>query len=195
VLADELGWVAALRVGAAVQWRQLRREPFGELPAAKGFKEAGSRDQAGPAVLLYRVLRERVGQERALHIVGRAVEEGAISFLGRSLGRLDRATIDALDDAGRKAYARDKAAKFPNAELEWVEISGEQVRFEVKACRLVALVGHAGHPELAPLFCKGDERFFGEVQENAELIRPTTLAGGDDRCRFTIWWSVSTSGS
>jgi hypothetical protein len=50
----------------------------------------------------------------------------------------------------------------------------------------VELVRHAGHPELAPLFCVGDARYFREVEAEAELLRPTTLAAGDDRCRFTI---------
>ncbi|MCB9674775.1 MAG: L-2-amino-thiazoline-4-carboxylic acid hydrolase [Alphaproteobacteria bacterium] len=188
VLVDALGWVGALRVGVALEWRRIRGEPFGDLPAAEGHAEVGSRAQAGPAVLLYRVLRERVGDERALAIVAKAVEEGAIAFLSRSIGRLDRAEIGALDDAGREHFAKDRAARFPNATLEWRALTADAVSFDVTACRLVELVVHAGHPELAPLFCAGDARFFGEVEEGAVLDRPTTIAGGDPVCRFTIRW-------
>ena len=174
-----------MRVGARVQILTLRGEPFADLPRAEGFKEVGSRAQAGPAILLYRALA-RYGPERALAVVGRAVEEGAIAFLSKSIGRLDRTELEALDAEGRRMFAQDRAAKFPNAEVEWKEISATQVSFVVTACRLVQLGHHAGHPELAPLFCSGDARFFGEVERDAELIRPTTIAGGDDHCSFTI---------
>ncbi len=186
VLVEELGLVRALAVGVSVQVAALRGEPFADLPPATDFPERGSRQQAGPAVLLYRALARRVGEAEGLRITGRAVEVGAMTFLGRTLGRLERRRIEAMDEAERDRFAKEKAAGFPNAELVWEEISPTRVVFAVTRCRLVELVRHAGHPELAPLFCVGDARYFREVEAEAELLRPTTLAAGDDRCRFTI---------
>ncbi len=186
VLVDALGWLGALRVGLAVQWASARGAPFADLPPATTADEAGSRAQAGPAVLLYRALGRRVAGAEALRLTGRAVEEGAIAFLGRTLGPLDRGALDGMGPAEREAWAQGKAAAFPNATVVWKTVTRHEVVFEVTACRLVQLVAHAGHPELAPLFCVGDGRYFGEIEPGTELVRPTTIAGGGERCRFTI---------
>jgi hypothetical protein len=186
VLVEELGWLGALRVGASVQVASLRGQPFGDLPRATDRKERGSRDQAGPAILLFRALAPRVGEAEARRITGRAVEVGAIAFLSRTLGRLDRDAIDRMDEAERARWAKAKADAFPNAEVVWKEVGRQRVVFEVTSCRLVELVAHAGHPDLAVLFCAGDARYFGEVEPGTELVRPTTIASGGDRCRFTI---------
>ncbi len=188
VLVRELGLVRALRVGAAVRWRAWRGEPFADLPPALGFQEVGSRAQAGPAVVLYRVLARALGADEALRVTGVVVEESALVFLEASLGILDRADVSHFDDAGRERFARERAARFPNATLTFDEISSERVKFTVTACRLVELVHHAGHPELAPLFCRGDARYFGEVQPGVRLVRPGTIAGGGATCPFSLEW-------
>ena len=59
VLWGHLGLWRALRLGVSLQRRVDRGEPFADLPPATDAREAGSRAQAGPAVLLYRLLRER----------------------------------------------------------------------------------------------------------------------------------------
>ena len=186
VLVKNLGWLGALRVGAGVEWRTRRGEPFADLPPAVGFHEEGSRAQAGPAIVMYRILCDRVGRDEALRITGEVIDEAAQVFLAQSVGTLDRDEIDGLDEEGRDAFARDRAARFPNATLEWNEISSVRVAFTVTACRLHSLVVHAGHPELGPLFCKGDARFF--AQKGVRLTRPGTLAQGHDGCPFSLEW-------
>lgn len=186
VLGRRLGWLGALRVGVAVERARRRGEPFADLPPAGDAKEAGSRAQAGPAILLYRALRDRVSADDARAITGEAVSAGALVFLRASLGPLRRAALAALDDAGRRAFAADRADRFPNATLTWDEVSADRVAFTVHACRLVTLVAHAGHPELAPLFCAGDAAYFGAVEPGVVLDRPETLAGGGAACRFSL---------
>jgi hypothetical protein len=137
-------------------------------------------------VLLLRALRDRVGAEAARAITGEAVAAGAIAFLRAALGPLRRAEIAALDDAGRRAFAADRAARFPNVTLAWDEVSPDRVAFTVTRCRLVELVAHAGHPELAPLFCAGDAAWFGGVEPGVLLDRPETIAAGGAACRFSL---------
>ena len=185
-LVAELGVARAVRVGLRVQLEAARGEPFGHLPAADSAQERGSRAQAGPAVLLVRALRRSMSDEDALRVTARVVEEGALIFLARTLGRLDRAAVDALSDAEREAWAKAKAGAFPNATVEWRSVTAREVVFEVTACRLVQLVHQVGEPQLAPLFCSADARYFGEVEPGTELVRPTTIAAGHDRCRFTL---------
>jgi hypothetical protein len=188
VLVRRLGVWRAIRVGLKVQRRELTGEPFSDLPPATSDDERGSRAQAGPAILLYRVLRSAVHEAEALSVCAEVVETCAVVFLRKSLGPLRRAELERLDEAGRARFVEERSRRFPNATLTWDEVSAERVRFTVTSCRLVQLVAEAGHPELAPLFCSGDARFFGSVEPDVELIRPHTIAQGAETCPFTLQW-------
>lgn len=186
MLWNRLGFRDAVRVGLRVQRRAGRGEPFAELPPTDDWREAGSREQAGPAILLYDELRDLVHEAEALSITAEVVEEAAVVFLGRTIGSLRRSDLAPLDEAARRAFVEERGRRFPNATLTWDEVSPSRVRFTVHACRLVELVVQAGRPELAPLFCQGDARFFGTVEPDVELLRPETIAGGGAACPFTI---------
>lgn len=186
MLARRLGWRGACAVGLRT-WRRLARgEPFAGLPAAVDARERGSRDQAGPAIVLIEELGRIVHEAEALSITAEVVEEGAVVFLTRTLGPLDRAGLERLSEPERRREIEARGARFPNAVPVWEEISPDRLRFTVHRCRLVELVRDAGHPELAPLFCQGDARFFGTVEPDVVLERPHTLAHGDGRCTFTL---------
>lgn len=186
VLWSRLGLWRALQVGLAVQRRVGRGEPFAHLPPPEDWKERGSREQAGPAVVLFEELCRVVHEAEALSVTAEVVEEGAVVFLTQTIGSLRRADLEPLDPEARRAFAEDRGSRFPNATLTWDEVAASRVRFTVHACRLVELVNAVGHPELAPLFCQGDARFFGTVEPDVELIRPHTLATGGHDCPFTI---------
>ena len=188
LLLRELGWRDLLPVLFHVVLSSIKGEPSASLPKAKDWRERGSRDQAGPAIVLYRALSRRVGTQRATQICGMAIELGAVMFLSHSVGRLRRDEIAALSEAEREAFAKEKSGKFPNATMTWDEISSRGVRFTISRCRLAELARQAGHPELAPLFCKGDARFFGEVEQDVTLTRPPTIAEGASHCHFNIAW-------
>lgn len=186
VLRRRLGLRRSLTVGLRTQRRVARGEPFDRMPPADDARERASRAQAGAAVVLYEELRAVVHEAEALSITAEVVEESAVVFLQRTLGPLRRADLEPLSDDARRAFVEERGARFPNATPEWEEISADRVRFAVHRCRLVELVRQVGHPELAPLFCQGDARFFGTQQPDVRLERPTTLASGGDRCAFTL---------
>ena len=77
--------------------------------------------------------------------------------------------------------------------MTWDEISTRGVRFTISRCRLAELARQTGHPELAPLFCKGDARFFGEIEKDVTLTRPPTIADGASHCHFHIAWRDDTA--
>lgn len=188
VLVSELGWFGAVRVGLRVRLDAARGRPFGDLPPAVDDKERGSRAQAGPATLLYSALLPRMPRDEALRITGRIVEEGAMVFLGATVGELRREEIARLDDAERRTMLEERLDRFPNATASVEVVEADHVRFLVSRCRLVELVRHAGHPELAPLFCAADGRFFRELPDGVRLDRPTTLADGAEGCPFDLRW-------
>ncbi|MCA9538522.1 MAG: L-2-amino-thiazoline-4-carboxylic acid hydrolase [Myxococcales bacterium] len=186
ILRRHLGWWKAISVGWAVSRREGRGEPFHDLPAAEDERETQSRAQIGPAILLFSELSERLGDGPALRITAEVVEIGAHVFLNSVIGRLDRATLDALDDEARDRFVREKLSRFPNATVRIEHVGAREVRFTVMSCRFVRLCRDAGVPELAPLFCAGDASFFGGVEPDVVLLRDETLAAGGRCCPFTL---------
>ena len=77
--------------------------------------------------------------------------------------------------------------------MRWDEVSGERVRFTVTSCRFPAVRG-GGCPELAPVFCEVDARYFGTVEPDIVLTRPTRIAAGDPECAFTLSWRAPDQG-
>lgn len=191
VVARHVGWVRALWYGLAIRRRVKHGEPFAHLPPPDSEKEAQSRAQAGPAIVLYRRLRRSLGPEDAVDITTDAVEAGALVFLQETVGPLNRAMLAAMSADEREAFVKARGARFPNAEIIWERVDLQQVRFSVLDCRFVSLCAEVGHPELAPIFCKGDARFFGNVEPEVELIRSQTLAAGGTHCPFVIRWKDS----
>ncbi len=186
VLRRRFGLLRALGIGWAIERQKAGGRPFGHLPPPTGEKDAQSRAQIGPAIVLFAVLVERYGDSTALEVTAEVVEAAALAFLGETVGPLRRATLAAMGPEERDAFVRDRMARFPNAEVRFEHIGADEVRFTVTDCRFVALCHAAGCPELAPLFCAGDARFFGEVEPDVVLIRETTLAVGGDRCPFVL---------
>ncbi len=186
VLIEELGLIDALRVGGRTQRRVFAGEPFAEFPPPESDGERKSRDQIGPAIVLYRELLEEVSRERALQVAERMIIEASIVFLSETVGRLRRSELLEMGDREREAFVRERGNQFFNATLRWEEIDEEVVEFTVTHCEFPPLCEAAGVPELAPLFCKGDAEFFGGVEDDVALERPHTLAEGAESCPFRI---------
>ncbi len=187
VLMRRLGVWRALRVGLGVRRGVARGEPFGALPPPQTPKDADSRAQLGPAIVLYRLLVQ-AGHPDPRGVVGEVVHDGALAFLGHTLGPLRRADLAAMDADTRHAWLTAMGDRFPNATVTWARTGPEQVHFRVTACRFVSLCHALGEPDLAPLFCAGDATFFGTVEPDVQLTRPHTLAEGGPDCPFTLRW-------
>lgn len=186
VLVDELGLVRALKVGGRLQRKRFAGEPFGDLPPPEDEDERLSREQIGPAIVLYRQLQRDLSQDRAYEITERVVIEGSIHFLARTIGRLPREELVLMEDDEREEFVRERGREFFNATIEWDRISETAVEFTVTHCEFPDLCEAAGVPELAPVFCEGDGEFFGGVESDVELERPHTIAQGGPNCPFRI---------
>lgn len=186
VLIRELGLWRALVVGRAVRKAAKSGAPFDTLPPPRDRREEQSRAQIGPAVLLYRVLLESQPQAEALRICGEVAAVAGRAFLAEQLGRLRRDDVAKLDEAGREHFARTRGERFFNADLVWNRIDGEAVEFTVTHCSFPGLCAAAGAPELAPIFCEVDRRYFGTVEPDVLLDRPQTIAAGAGTCEFRL---------
>lgn len=184
-LVRRLGPLVALRVALDAGVRLARGQPFGHLAPARDRRERHARAQAGPVFVLYRAL-VACGVADPVSVTGELVELGAIRFLRKSIGPIRRSELARMSEPERRAWVDERARRFPNAVPHFEAVGPEEVRFRIRACRFVTLSHEAGHPELAPVFCRGDRRYFGSVEPGVELIRPHTLADGGPDCPFTI---------
>jgi hypothetical protein len=187
VLVRRLGLIPGVRIGLAVEARVRRGEPFAHLPPAVERRERLSRAQAGPAFVLYRVLRaQRLDEAGARALVAEALSAGAVAYLRHAIGPLRRSELATLGPLERQRWMDARAARFPNAEPHFEALGPDEVRFRIRSCRFVSLARDVGHPDLAPLFCAGDAHFFGTVEPDVMLDRPQTLADGGPECDFRI---------
>ena len=186
ILRRHLGLWTALRVGINVERRVKAGDPFKALPPATDDKERGSREQLGPALVLFEVLCGRVSSDTARTITAEVVEIGAHIFLRQSIGTLDLAHLSTLDEAERRAYVEARMARFPNADARIDFVEPDRVGFTVTSCRFVRLCREVGLPDLAPIFCAGDASYFGGIEPDVQLIRPQTLAAGGSCCPFEL---------
>ncbi len=181
-----LGMKDTAGVLSTIMLAMRRGEPFGDLDPPADRREALSRKQLAPAVLLYRALRERLEPERTLELTREVAVTGARIFLRRMVGLLDRRRFENMEAAERESFVDDIGQRFFNAELRFDEISPERLRFSATACKFPSLCRAAAAPEIAPLLCEGDELFFGTDLPDVELHRPCTIAQGAEECPFTL---------
>ncbi|MBI2895507.1 MAG: L-2-amino-thiazoline-4-carboxylic acid hydrolase [Deltaproteobacteria bacterium] len=160
--------------------------PFAHLPAPTDERESLSRKQAGPAIQLYQILRERHPADDPLEIVREVMIAGALIFLDHCLGSLTPSLFGELPIEERERLVERLASRFFNATVRLDEVGADRVRLTVTACRFASLAREAAVPELAPLFCAGDEAYFGRVQPDVELSRPHTIAEGAQSCPFEL---------
>ena len=185
-LVQALGWRKALAVGLKVLQRLPWEAPFRELPRTRDSRERKSRQQIIPAIVLYRVLLRTRSQHASLEIMAEVIRAGAVEHLTRSLGDLNPEHFQALSQQQREHTVRGWLARFFTAETTLDEVSADSVRFTVTRCQLARLAEAAGHPELAPLFCRGDADFFATRTPPVSMRRVQTLAEGGDACPFEL---------
>ncbi len=185
-LLRALGPREAARVAALTALRALWDRPFEHLPTARMGRESESRSQARPAVLLYRVLLDRLPAGGALRVASQVIAGAALDHLGATLGDLDPRALALAPEATRRARVRGLLDRFATATATVGETSGDRITFTVTGCALVRLAAAAGHPELATAFCGGDAAFFASRTPPIDLHRPHTIAGGAASCPFTL---------
>tara|TARA_Y100001934_G_C12131269_1_gene667947 strand:- start:238 stop:897 length:660 start_codon:yes stop_codon:yes gene_type:complete len=190
-LISQLGLWGTMRIGLMVAVWQAKGEPFSALPKPKDLKEKYSRMQIGPAILAYRALDRLYGKERALEVVEQVILAGGASFLKKSLGPLTQSMLKELSPPEREEFVQLRSQRFFNMTMEWNKIDVSEVKFTVSHCHFPHLSEAAGCPELAPMFCKTDEVYFGNLEKTVNLDRPHTLATGGPNCPFTLKWAPS----
>lgn len=188
LLRQRLGWRSAFAVGMRTLWCLQRGDPWRAIPASTSKREADSREQAGAAIVLYRVLNFRMGQEKALALMREIIIAGALIFLRSTIPPFNRQDYNQLSPSERQSALQNRIQRFPNVTLGNIQSSSEEFSFEVNHCAFVELTQRTGHPELALLFCAADRRYFEQNVPDIQFKRPQTLAENKQPCQFQFNW-------
>jgi len=166
--------------------RSLSKNTWQSVEPPGDERDILSRRQMDAAVVLYRLLVPVTGEKKALECLEEIVLAGSIEFIRIVFG--DIKTLVEITHSGDPAKFDEVFRYFVNAEYIIRSFSSDTAAVDITRCRFVELSQKLGLPELAPLFCRGDEIVFNAEGSPVHLTRKGTLASGASRCdfRFTL---------
>lgn len=188
LIGGRIGWFRLPGVLCSVLWGEIRREPWRALGPPSSDKEKRSRKEMGQAVLLFRALRDRFGQERAYELIGDVVKEAAVIQISGFIPKKLLENWRELEPATRDAMLKEALDRFPNSHSESLDADRDSFKYVISRCEFHELANALGQPELASVFCAGDGLFFEREVPGAVFERPTTIASGGSCCDFRIRW-------
>jgi hypothetical protein len=69
-------------------------------------------------------------------------------------------------------------------DIEWLEVSRDEIRFDISRCFYMDVLAEYGVPELARPYCRVDDLIYDGISPYASWERKRTLGRGDDCCDF-----------
>ena len=186
-LVRRLGWQQATFVSVRVLWRLCFKHPF------RGFNgrsltsaEACSQRQLAPALVLYDVLVNCLDSEpRAREVVQAVVNAFAPAYLQFSIPQISAQRVVQQSSHQREQYFTAICRRFFNARGR-ILVRDERLEFRVHLCFFASYCRQLGYPQLAPVFCAADARYFVDQQPDVVFARTQTLANGDAVCDFSF---------
>ena len=137
-----------------------------------------------PGIALYQILLDDPDtQQGSMDLVEAALTEGALAGR-RSMERLGR--LPFYFWLMRVVIKPIMRLNFPKEgwQTEWVEISGDEISFNMTRCFYLDVLTAYGVPELTALYCKMDDLTYEAVSPYVKWDRKHTLGRGDDCCDF-----------
>jgi hypothetical protein len=188
VLFGELGIRVTLGLLPELKRRERQGAPWMGLGEPSSEAEKWSREQIGPAIALYQVLRDRE-VANPLDVIRKVILGSTVPWMKWAIGTISPVHYRAMTPGERLAWIEGKTSGFFNMELTDLAAHEEGASFRVVKCFFPGLCAQAGVPEMAPLFCEVDAMYFGGVQKGIELDRKETLAQGGTHCGFAFRWT------
>jgi hypothetical protein len=137
-----------------------------------------------PGIALYQTLLDNPDtQQRSMDLVEAAFGEWAASRR-KALEPLARRSIFywqmrfTTKPVTRRSYPEE------GWEIEWLEVSGEQIAYNINRCFYLEVLLEYGVPELTAQYCRVDDLIYEGLSPHAIWDRKRTLGRGDDCCDF-----------
>jgi hypothetical protein len=137
-----------------------------------------------PGIALYQtLLHDPDTQQRSMDLVEAAFGEWAASRR-KALEPLARRSIFywlmrfTTKMVTRRSYPEE------GWEIEWVEVSGKEITYNINKCFYLEVLLEYGVPELTAQYCRVDDLIYEGLSPHAIWDRKRTLGRGDDCCDF-----------
>ncbi|NOY97744.1 MAG: L-2-amino-thiazoline-4-carboxylic acid hydrolase [Chloroflexi bacterium] len=167
------------RVTARIERMDAGRERYGHKALEKHFGE-----NILPVLALYLTLKERDDLSADALELTRKVAEEVYAVARKRMAFLGR--LPFFYWLIQKLAPGKMKRNFPAEgwEIEWLEVSREQVAFNMHSCFYLDALTRYGAPELTPVFCGLDDLIYDGVSPHLRWQRSTTLGRGGERCDF-----------
>ncbi len=139
-------------------------------------------DSVSIAVAMYRSLSGPLGETVALDAVEASIVASGMELMAdwvptdRSMQSLGTQVRLVMGDAEHRGIYGIDDMVTTDTGISW----------DVTSCRYAALTTLLGSPELGRVFCAVDQPFVSGVLPDLPFSCDTTIARGDDRCRFRV---------
>lgn len=139
-------------------------------------------DSVAFAVAMYSTLRGPLGDDEALELVERRIVETGTEMMqswvpqDRSMEALGQQVRLLMGDAEQRGVYRIDAMTTTDTGMSW----------DMTSCRYAELTRQLGAPEVGQVFCAVDQPFVSDVLPDLPFGCETTIARGEDRCRFRV---------
>lgn len=153
-----------------------------EMPANRQL-QWHLREYIFPGLAVYQVLRaEGQAQDVALAKVDELFDLVAVPYR-QQMERLGRFP---LIYPLLRLYIRVAMRQYPadGWQTDWVENSGEAIRFNMRSCFYFDTLSRYGAPELTASFCRNDDLVYDKMSPYLEWKRTQTIGRGAEYCDF-----------
>jgi len=136
-----------------------------------------------PGLAYYQILREDgKSQDAAIEKIDQTFEAMYAGYAKRMqrLGRLP------FFYPILRAYIRTAMKEYPadGWEMEWQQVDGDAIRFNMNTCFYYNTLAAYGAPELTASFCRVDDLIYGKMSSQVLWQRTQTIARGAEYCDF-----------
>ena len=146
-------------------------------------------DAVAFAVAMYQTLTPVLGRSEAQEFVCEQIVKAGRAMMA-SWVPADRSLVS----LGLKVREiMDEAARLGVYEIEGMNADEAAIRWDITACQYHELCCMLDAAELATVFCAVDGPFVSSVLPDIPFSCETTLAAGQDRCRFRVGRATSTT--
>lgn len=194
LLINRFGLKDALALALKLQWTLVTDNPFKTLNRKNKPTEQQklSQRQMAPVVVLFQLLQEKgLSKQQSLEVLRELIGEVATEFLKFNVPVIQKESYSNKPYAEKLSVLGKVTGRFFNAEAELTLDENDNFKFNVTRCHFANYCRKLNVPELGPLFCSADKRFFDDYQKDIVFFRSKTIAGGDGCCDFTFSWEDS----
>ena len=133
-------------------------------------------------LVLYREIERAASEEEAAELVSALLSLGSSSAARVLMPGIPKREREPFEWFKRR-YER---ANGPLTLLDWHTVEESDTCFEAHftRCEIAEITRRLGYPQVGPLFCAWDDRFFADYDPRVTFIRRHTIARGSDHCDF-----------